>query len=78
MNIRKWFAVSLCTVVPLVFSLACASKPNRSATSAADNTPPINHIKHIVYIIQENRTYDNYFGTYPGASDYLVTAIIIY
>ena len=68
MNIRKWFAVSLCTVVPLVFSLACGSKPNQSATSAADNAPPINHIKHIIYIIQENRTYDNYFGTYPGAN----------
>ena len=57
MNIRKWFAAALCTVTLLVFNLACASKPNQSATSAADNTPPLNHIKHIIYIIQENRTY---------------------
>ena len=52
MNIRKWFAAALCTVTLLVFNLACASKPNQSATSAADNTPPINHIKHIIYIIR--------------------------
>ena len=33
----------------------------------------INHnqgqpIKHIVFFIKENRTFDNYFGTYPGAN----------
>src|SRR5512138_3723581 len=24
-------------------------------------------IKHVVIIMQENRSFDNYFGTYPGA-----------
>ena len=24
-------------------------------------------IKHVVYIVKENRTFDNYFGTFPGA-----------
>ena len=24
-------------------------------------------IKHIVFIVKENRTFDNYFGTFPGA-----------
>ncbi len=24
-------------------------------------------INHVIWIIQENRTFDNYFGTYPGA-----------
>src|SRR5215831_8909736 len=27
----------------------------------------ISVIQHIVFIIKENRTYDNYFGTFPGA-----------
>lgn len=34
-------------------------------------TPPatgINQIQHIVFIIKENRTFDNYFGTFPGAN----------
>jgi len=28
----------------------------------------ITQIKHIVFIIKENRTFDNYFGTFPGAN----------
>lgn len=27
----------------------------------------INQIQHIVFIVKENRTFDNYFGTFPGA-----------
>jgi phospholipase C len=31
--------------------------------------PPtgLDKINHVIWIIQENRTFDNYFGTYPGA-----------
>jgi phospholipase C len=29
--------------------------------------PSIHKIRHIVIIMQENRSFDNYFGTYPGA-----------
>ncbi|MGD0084643.1 MAG: alkaline phosphatase family protein [Acidimicrobiales bacterium] len=29
--------------------------------------PGIDKIKHVIIIMQENRSYDNYFGTYPGA-----------
>ena len=34
--------------------------------SSAENTAQI-PINHIIYIIQENITFDHYFGTYPGA-----------
>ena len=27
-------------------------------------------IEHVIWIIQENRTFDNYFGTYPGADGF--------
>jgi hypothetical protein len=27
----------------------------------------IHSIRHVVIIVQENRSFDNYFGTYPGA-----------
>ncbi len=30
----------------------------------------IQKIQHIIWIIQENRSYDNYFGTYPGADGF--------
>src|SRR2546426_1735303 len=30
----------------------------------------IHKIKHVVIIMQENRSFDSYFGTYPGADGY--------
>jgi phospholipase C len=29
--------------------------------------PPPNPIKHVIVIVKENHTFDNYFGTFPGA-----------
>ena len=31
-------------------------------------TPGISVIQHIIFIIKENRSFDNYFGQYPGAN----------
>jgi phospholipase C len=30
--------------------------------------PGIHKIKHVIMIVQENRSFDHYFGTYPGAN----------
>ncbi len=27
-------------------------------------------IEHIIFIVQENHSFDNYFGTYPGANGF--------
>lgn len=35
--------------------------------AAAHAPAGIEKVKHIIWIIQENRSFDNYFGTYPGA-----------
>ncbi len=32
--------------------------------------PGIHKIKHVIVIMQENRSFDEYFGTYPGADGY--------
>src|SRR5262249_35844400 len=29
--------------------------------------PGIHKIKHVIIVMQENRSFDTYFGTYPGA-----------
>ena len=29
---------------------------------------PYNPIEHVVIIVKENHTFDNYFGTFPGAN----------
>jgi phospholipase C len=53
-----------------------ASVPGPTATPAPGPTPLPNgatvaqlraKIKHVVIIMQENRSFDSYFGTYPGA-----------
>ena len=36
-------------------------------TSAPSAGVGIHKIKHVIIIMQENRSFDNYFGTYPGA-----------
>jgi phospholipase C len=39
----------------------------QSRVAAAEIPPGIHKIKHVIVIIQENRSFDQYFGTYPGA-----------
>jgi phospholipase C len=38
-----------------------------AAVSAQSEPPPNTPIQHFIVLMQENHTYDNYFGTYPGA-----------
>jgi phospholipase C len=39
----------------------------RAAAAASD---PIHKIRHVIIIMQENRSFDSYFGTYPGAEGF--------
>ena len=36
--------------------------------AAAESAAEANPIQHVVVIVQENHTFDNYFGTFPGAN----------
>ncbi len=55
-------------IAMMVFIAACG---NSSGGSTASNVnPDIHKIKHVVVIMQENRSFDTYFGTYPGADGY--------
>lgn len=40
---------------------------NPAASAPAADAEGIHKIKHIIIIMQENRSFDSYFGTYPGA-----------
>ncbi|PWU79972.1 MAG: hypothetical protein DLM72_14580 [Candidatus Nitrosopolaris wilkensis] len=42
--------------------------PLANAQRIGSLNPSTNPIKHIIVIMQENRSFDNYFGTYPGAN----------
>jgi phospholipase C len=38
-----------------------------SSDAAVDAPPVPNPIKHVVVVVKENHTFDNYFGSFPGA-----------
>lgn len=57
----SWLA--LVALICLASLAACASP---TTTMVPGN---LTAIKHIVFIIDENHTFDNYFGTFPGADD---------
>jgi phospholipase C len=52
---------------------ACTSSPSETAERVTGGpagayvvSSGIHKIKHVIIIMQENRSFDNYFGTYPG------------
>jgi len=62
----------------LVLAIACtaasttSSSQTQSSSSSASPTPTtqahgLKTLKHLIFIVQENRSFDHYFGTYPGA-----------
>src|SRR5690349_20016932 len=73
MGFRRWRGMSrrglrlgaLCLVGATALVAACSI--GTGATSTADRYPTKTPIKHIIVIMQENRSFDSYFGTYPGA-----------
>ncbi|MFI5042633.1 MAG: alkaline phosphatase family protein [Acidimicrobiales bacterium] len=48
-------------------SSIAGSSPSTSSTPTAAPATGIHKIKHVVMIMQENRSFDSYFGTFPGA-----------
>jgi phospholipase C len=50
----------------LTVGMACAAAV-ASAAEPARSSAPSTPIEHFVVLMQENHSFDNYFGTYPGA-----------
>src|SRR5579859_3811365 len=73
----KWARLPSLLAVAVLVAAAAASagpsrgiaagrpSPTRSSASAAGSG--IHKIKHVIILMQENRSFDSYFGTYPGA-----------
>jgi phospholipase C len=64
--LRTHFSASqlLCRGTALGCLLAGLSWPAFTARAQSAGIP----IEHFIFIIQENHSFDNYFGTYPGAN----------
>jgi phospholipase C len=63
---------SVRVVLPFILTLvgwgtSCSNSTNSSIAPPPPPPPGVNSIKHIVFIIKENRSFDQYFGTFPGA-----------
>ncbi len=53
------------SLLPLGASAATQSTPSTDAVIAALRA----HVKHVFVVYQENRSFDSYFGTFPGADN---------
>ncbi len=71
-------ARTVLVVTALVLQAALWAAPPRASAGGggahgggADGPPPVlegfANIEHVVFVVQENRSFDHYFGTFPGA-----------
>jgi len=71
MHIRSSRLFSLLCLLTPLYATACATSPEDADTdvtaSSSQITPVSTPIKHVVVIVKENHTFDNYFGSFPGA-----------
>jgi phospholipase C len=56
--------MGLLYITSMLVALALHGAPS---AAGANRAPGIHTIKHVVIVMQENRSFDSYFGTYPGA-----------
>jgi phospholipase C len=69
---KRWVAAAAVVVVTAGLVTSCQS-PDSKGRRASDVTREqssavgIHKIQHVIVIMQENRSFDSYFGTYPGA-----------
>jgi len=65
--------LAACSVLVVVVAAACTAggskEPPSTTTPAPTSAAPegLQKLEHLIFIVQENRSFDQYFGTYPGA-----------
>ncbi len=64
---RRVSVVAIAGCVAVLGACTWSNRPNPVAKAAPAPPSGIGKIKHVVVIMQENRSFDTYFGTYPGA-----------
>ncbi|MHB8354949.1 MAG: alkaline phosphatase family protein [Burkholderiales bacterium] len=53
--------------MPLAISTSLVAQNQLSAQKSSSIPQGIHNIRHVIIIMQENRSFDSYFGTFPGA-----------
>src|SRR5260221_4914456 len=59
---QNFFSLALAFFFATTTLAACAG-----SSSSPSQSGDIHKIQHVVVIMQENRSFDSYFGTFPGA-----------
>jgi len=70
-SLRSAFVLACALMLTLSGCVAIHPRPQPSIAAppkSFDASDPIHNIEHVVIIMQENRSFDSYFGTYPGAN----------
>ncbi len=64
--------VALAVVLPSAILASSGSPVDAEALApgSAVGGPGIRRLDHLIFIVQENRSFDHYFGTYPGADGF--------
>jgi phospholipase C len=65
--VKRAFIAAGALACLLAVVLVSAELPGKRHEAAASALVGIHKIRHVVIIMQENRSFDSYFGTYPGA-----------
>jgi phospholipase C len=66
-TLRRIGLVGLAVALLVGIFLATSELPGERQSASAARLQGIHKIRHVVIIMQENRSFDSYFGTYPGA-----------
>jgi phospholipase C len=64
---RRYLLVLGLAVAGIAASVGATFAPGGSHAARPPALGGIHKIKHVIVIMQENRSFDHYFGTYPGA-----------
>jgi phospholipase C len=67
--LRLLLALGVCAVAAAALALPGTSAAvDTNDRRAVDPAKGIRNLDHLVFIVQENRSFDHYFGTFPGAN----------
>src|SRR5947199_9511747 len=64
------FVALMVAAIAVLVGVSARMTPAGTQRKPARAPAGIHKIKHVVVIMQENRSFDSYFGTYPGADGY--------
>jgi phospholipase C len=64
---RRLAAAAVFAFVPVLVGQSAVSASSDASRPSRAGLRGIHKIRHVIVIMQENRSFDSYFGTYPGA-----------